>query len=388
MELRPTSVAAGGDAVARDDDGRVVFVSGALPDELVEAEIVEEHRDFARARVSSVLEPSPDRVAPPCPQLARGCGGCGWQHVALPAQRLLKGRIVGDALRRMGRVAAPKVELGPELSPTGYRTTVRLAVTARRAGFRRFHGHDVVDVDDCLVTHPLLAELLAVGDFGEASEVTLRCGARTGERMAVAHPSAEGVHLPSTVRVIGDDELSAGRRAWIAEEVAGARFRISAHSFFQVRPDGAEALVAIVAAALADAPAGRLVDAYGGVGLFAATVAGDRPVTILERSVSSVADARVNVPTAKVLRVDVDRWHPSPAAAVVADPSRSGLGKRAVAALANTDASRLVLVSCDPASLGRDTALLQARGFEHDGTTLVDLFPHTPHIEAVTRFVR
>jgi 23S rRNA (uracil1939-C5)-methyltransferase len=363
-------MAAGGDAVARDDEGRVVFVAGGLPDELVEADVTEERSDFARAVVLEVLEPSPDRVAPPCPQLARGCGGCGWQHVAVPAQRVFKHQIVADALRRAGGVATPHVEAGPELAAVGYRTTVRLAVEAGRAGFRRHHGHDVVAVDDCLVAHPLLSELLAVGDFSDAAEVTLRCGARTGERLAVADPTAAGLRLP-------DDE-----------EVAGVRLRVSARSFFQARPDGADALVEAVRSAIADAPPGRLVDAYGGVGLFAATVAGDRAVTLLERSPSSLADARVNVPGARVLRVDVDRWHPSPAAVVVADPARAGLGKRAAAALAGTGAATLVLVSCDPASLGRDTALLRRHGFEHDRSVVVDLFGHTPHIEVVTRFIR
>jgi tRNA/tmRNA/rRNA uracil-C5-methylase (TrmA/RlmC/RlmD family) len=89
-----------------------------------------------------------------------------------------------------------------------------------------------------------------------------------------------------------------------------------------------------------------------------------------------------------VLRIDVARWRPSPAAVVVADPSRTGLGAKAVGVLAATGAGHLVLVSCDPASLGRDTALLAGHGFHHAGTTLVDLFSHTPHIEAVTTFIR
>jgi tRNA/tmRNA/rRNA uracil-C5-methylase (TrmA/RlmC/RlmD family) len=131
-----------------------------------------------------------------------------------------------------------------------------------------------------------------------------------------------------------------------------------------------------------------MVDAYGGVGLFAATVGAGRPVTLVEWSSAAVADARVNVPDAQVLRLDLARWRPSPAALVVADPARTGLGAKPVRTLARTGATHLVLVSCDPAALGRDTALLRAEGFEHAGTTLVDLFPHTPHVEAVTRFIR
>jgi 23S rRNA (uracil1939-C5)-methyltransferase len=388
VELRPSTVAAGGDAVARDDGGRVVFVTGALPGEAVSVELTEERKRFARGHVLEVLEASPDRVAPPCPHVDRGCGGCSWQHVEHGAQRRLKVAIVTDALRKLGGVDDPVVDAGPELPTAAHRTTIRLAITGGRAGFRRHHSHEIVDVDDCLVAHPLLNEILADGRFDGATEVTLRCGARTGERLVLATPSAAGIVVPPGVVVVGDDELGAGRRAWFHEDVAGRRFRVSARSFFQARPDGADALVDVVRAAVDGAPDGRMVDAYGGVGLFAALVAADRPVTLVEWSSSSAADARVNVPDAKVLRLDVTRWHASGASLVVADPARSGLGAMAVRSLAATGAGHLVLVSCDPASLGRDAALLAEHGFVHDRTTLVDLFPHTPHVEAVTRFIR
>src|SRR5690606_39193843 len=120
--------------------------------------------------------------------------------------------------------------------------------------------HDVVDVDSCLVAHPLLADLLRSASFGDAAEVTLRCGARTGERLVLAAPTADGVVVPDGVVLVGEDELEGGRRAWLHEEVAGRTWRVSARSFFQARPDGAEALVDAVRAAAAGAPEGRLVD--------------------------------------------------------------------------------------------------------------------------------
>jgi 23S rRNA (uracil1939-C5)-methyltransferase len=363
--------------VARGSDGRVVFVTGALPGEAVVVELTERKARFARGYVREVLEPSPDRVVPPCPHVERGCGGCTWQHVALAAQRDLKATIVADALERIGRIVAPRVEQGPELPATGFRTTVRVAVDGGRAGFRRRRGHEVVDVDHCLVAHPLLDELLAVGRFDGADQVTLRCGARTGERLVLPDPLDAPIVVPDDVR-----------RDAFHEVVAGHRFRVSGPSFFQARPDGAEALVAAVAEAAAGAPDGPLVDAYGGVGLLAALVGAGRPTTLVEWSRAAVEDARVNVPDAEVLRLDVARGRPSPAALVVADPARAGLGAPAVERLAGTGATHFVLVSCDPAALGRDAGLLATHGFEHDGTTLVELFPHTPHVEAVSRFIR
>jgi 23S rRNA (uracil1939-C5)-methyltransferase len=388
VRLVATALAAGGAAVARQAGGRVVLVEGALPGETVDAVVTSEHPSYARATVVAVLESSPDRVSPPCPNVARGCGGCGWQHVSFDAQRRAKLALVTEALVRLGGVDQPRVEPGPPLPTEGYRTTLRMAIGPGGAGFRRHHGHDVVEVGECLVAHPLLAELVATGDFGWAREVTLRCGAGTGDRLALLAPSAAGAALPPSVLVVGEDELDAGRRAWMFEEVAGTRLRVSARSFFQASPQGAEALVDAVKAAVAGAEPGELVDAYGGVGLFGATAGAGREVTVLERSASSAADARVNLPSAKVLRLDVGRWRPSPAAVVVADPPRAGLGRRAVAVLAASDAGHLVLVSCDPASLGRDAGLLGAKGFGLRSTTVVDMFPGTPHIETVSLFTR
>jgi 23S rRNA (uracil1939-C5)-methyltransferase len=374
VELTTTAIAAGGDAVARDADGKVAFVTGALPGERVLAEITEERHDFNRAVAVEILDAAPGRVTPPCPHVARGCGGCAWQHVELSAQRDLKLEIVADALRRIGGVDGADVKHGPHLPADGFRTTIRLA---NGAGFRHARSHDVVDVDSCLVAHPLLQDLIGKIEVHGATDVTLRCGARTGDRLAIGDGP---ITAPAGVRV--------GPTAWLTEEVAGRRWRISAKSFFQARPDGADALVAVVRRMSEDAPAGPMVDAYGGVGLFAGTVGADRRTTIVEWSASSFKDAKENVPGAKIDRVDVARWRPTPAALVVADPPRSGLGKKGVAVLDRTKAKHLVLVSCDPASLGRDAKLLTDAGFRHDGTTLVDLFPHTAHVETVTRFIR
>ena len=388
LRVVPTAMAAGGAAVGREATGRVVLVDGALPGETVDVVLTEERTSYARARVKAVLDPSPDRVAPPCPHVARGCGGCGWQHVSLEAQRRYKTEAVSEALGRIGGVYGAEVLPAEPAGLAGYRTTLRLTSDGARPGFRRHRGHEVVPVDSCLVAHPLLAELLASCDFGEATDVTLRCGARTGERLALLGPNSEGASLPGSVRVIGQDELSAGRRAWIFEEVSGKRLRLSAESFFQASPEGAEVLVKLVGLALAGAPDGPLVDAYGGVGLFGATVGGGRPVTVLECSAPAAADARVNLPAASVRRTDVARWRASKAAVVVADPPRAGLGAAGVAALVASRTSHLALVSCEPASLGRDAALLRARGFSLEWAALVDLFPGTPHIEVVSRFVR
>jgi 23S rRNA (uracil1939-C5)-methyltransferase len=389
VEVRAERMVAGGLALSRTDDGRVVLVDGALPGERVRV-ATRSRRGAEVGHVVEVLTASPDRVEPPCPHVARGCGGCDWQHIAVDRQSELRREIVADALRRLGGLADPVVRAGPPVEAEGTRGTLRLAVAGGALGLRRRQGHEVVAIDDCLVAVPALSGLLApdVVDPGRATEVTLRVAAGTGERLLFADPTASGAQAPDDVIVVGVDDVAAGRRRWFHTDVAGHRLRVSAPSFFQTRAPGVEALVAVVGEQLAGAPEGPFVDLYGGVGLFAVTVAGDRPVTVVERSKASSADARINLAhrAAEVVTAPVETWRPTAAAVVVADPSRAGLGAAGVEIVVATGAARLVLVSCDAASLGRDTRALVDAGFVHVESVSVDMFGHTGHVEVVTRF--
>lgn len=381
VDLTPTAMVAGGDAIARDNDGRVTFVDGGIPGEHVTAVVLSEHRSHAKARVIEVIEPSPDRISAPCPEVERGCGACGWQHIAIDAQHRFKADIVRDGLRRLGGLDAPDLEPMVPLEPWAFRTTVRTAVVQGRAGFRRSHSHDAVTVDGCLVAHPLVAELIVDGRFPGAREVVLRCGARTGERLAAVTPRRAGAKVPADVRSDHLHELAAGRR-----------WRISAASFFQTRADGVDALADLVTTA-ADAlgPPTSAIDLYSGVGVFAG-VLGARgwSVTAVESAAVALEDARHNLRDLDVDLVlgDVAQWKPQPTDLVVADPSRAGLGRPGVAVITATGARRVILVSCDAASLGRDAGLLREAGYHLTSVTPVDLFPHTPHVEVVTIYDR
>ncbi|WP_436792792.1 class I SAM-dependent RNA methyltransferase [Actinospongicola halichondriae] len=391
LELAITDVAAGGDGIGHASDGRVVLVRGAIPGDIVQVEITEDRPRMLRGVAAAVLEPSDDRITPPCPHVAAGCGGCGWQHVDPAAQRRLKIRIAEESLRRIGRIDGTILD-GPPLPDRGFRTTVRCLVVDGRAAFRTPRGHDGVVVDSCMVAHPLLQELIADGRFGSAHEVTLRVGAETGERLVRFDPAVPAdISLPPDVRVVGADELGRGRRSWFTDRVEGITFRISAESFFQTRTDGAAALVdAVRRAGDGMWGSGTMIDLYGGVGLFAACLGDGMSVTDVESNRAAAADARHNLShlDAQIIRAAAQKWTPSAAHVVVADPPRAGLGADVVRSVAATEACRLVLVSCDPASFGRDTRLLSEAGYERTSTTAIDLFPQTPHVELVSRFER
>ncbi len=383
FEVRVDRIAAGGDGLATAPDGRVVFVPDAVPGDRLDVEVTQQKKQFFRARIVEVLEPSSMRVDPPCPEVARGCGGCDWQHVATDGQRELRVAIVRDAVRRIAKIDDLDISSGPELDPQGYRTTMRVAVRGSRGGFRRRRSHEVLVPSSCLVAHPRLDELLAECDLGGADEVVLRVGAATGQSLVHVVAGRADLTLPSGV-VLSTEAAPAA----IEEIVNGHRFRISGPSFFQCRPDGAGVMVDLVADAIAGFQ-GPLVDAYAGVGLFGALLGADRPLTTVESAPSSVADSRVNLPPhATVGESAVEEWSPTPAAAVIADPARAGLGTAGASVVAGTGAAVIALVSCDPAAMARDLALLAVHGYRAEWAKVLDLFGHTSHVEVVTRLVR
>ena len=380
MELVTSGMASGGDAVARDSAGKAVFVRGALPGERVRVKRLTDHSKYTIACVDSVIEPSSDRVRPPCPEVDQGCGACQWQHISIPMQRELKGEFIVEAIERSG-VQCPEPKPPIELAPWGFRTSINAAVKDGRAGFHRSRSHQIITVDSCLVAHPLLQDLLVGGRYPGAKKVLLRCGARTRERLAATTPTGLTLRVPSDVSA-----------EHFHEEAAGRSWRISARSFFQTRADGVDALAStIVDAAGEMGTVSTALDLYSGVGLFAGVLA-ERgwSVTAVEGSSSSVADAEFNLRDLKVtvVRADVTAWTPNQADLVVADPSRFGLGREGVDVVAATNARRVILISCDAASLGRDASLLRHAGYTLNAVTHVDLFPQTFRVEAVTVYDR
>ena len=379
---------AGGDGLARDANGRVTFVSGALPGETVEVDVQHTSRDFATATLLRIIDPSPHRTAPPCSFVAAGCGGCDWQHIGPDAQRTAKLDIVREAWRRTARLPDVDIVAGPELPATARRTTVRTAVGANgKLGFRRQRSHDVIEIDECMVTHPAIVDLLGAVSVRGSGEVSLRCSTSTGERAVMAHDKARLLGLP--------DDVGRGAGATITQHVAGVPLRVSMGSFFQASPEAAELLVSLVGAAAGreylSGERGTVVDAYGGIGLFAATLLDrDVPCIVVESNERACADADRNLEhhDVEIVCIAVEQWHAQPAGLVIADPARAGLGRAGVTSLLATEAERIVLVSCDPVAGARDARLLVDAGYDAHGVTVVDLFPHTHHVEVVAAFDR
>jgi tRNA/tmRNA/rRNA uracil-C5-methylase (TrmA/RlmC/RlmD family) len=398
---------AGGDGLGRLADGRVVFVSGVAAGETVKIELTMNKKDLARGEIAGISSASADRVTPLCDRVAAGCGGCSWQHLSRPAQLSAKAELVREAFRRLGKLpeVADKVRSGGSVGGddgSGWRTTVRAAVNANgEPGFRHRASHDVCVSGACMVAHPVIGAILAGGLFPGTDEVFIRVGIASRSVVVGVNGRVSDVEMPSLDEVpggpwklmmMGDGDADKG----INETIAGVDFTVSSGSFFQSGAEAASLLVTTVGAMLEQFEVPDVfVDLYGGVGLFAATVGKSaRSVMVIEESETAVDDAQLNLPpSALIHRKRVEEWDPprmvrrASRVHVVADPARAGLGVPGVEAVLRAAPDVVVLVSCDSAAAARDMRLLVNAGFECRDAAVLDLFPHTHHVEVVSLLV-
>jgi len=422
IELTLDAIAHGGEAIGRHD-GKAIFVPYAIPGERVRVEIVEEKERWARARLLEVMQPSPDRIEPPCPYFGPDrCGGCQWQHIAYERQAELKAEIVADHLRRLGRIASPPVvdtlvlaappseteteaddpQSAIALLDFGYRNHIRFDLTAEgRLGFRQADGTEVIPIDRCLLLHERLDELHAALDVAwpELTAVSLRAGINTDQGMILMETA--GVDLPELeLDVTAACAVLTPRglqpligEPWMEEEVAGRRYRVSAESSFPANTVGAEALVEIVRSYADLQPTDVLLDAGCGVGLFALALAESAAEVIgIESSPAACEDFAHNAADlphislhegavgdvlpalrAEGQRVDV----------VIIGPPRTGAGEAVIGELAAHNPRRIVYVASDPATLARDSIYLAAAGYRLVEAQPVDTAPQTVQFETV-----
>ncbi len=410
-------VAHGGHCVARHE-GRVVFVRHCLPGELVAARLEggTESDRYWRADAVEVLRPSPDRVVPPCGLSGPGgCGGCDWQHAALPAQRRLKAAVVLEQLSRLAGVEVPGFVVEPvpgEVGGLGWRTRVRFGVDEQgRPGFFRHRSHQVVPVPHCPLAHPELSAL-EVGarrwSGGGAVEVAVGLGDPAGlpQRLVVVEPGAGVPPLPVGAalarRTPGGLQRVRGR-TWLQETVlvdgVARTFRVTGTGFWQVHPGAAQTLLDAVLEATAAQPGERALDLYSGAGLFtaglAARVGAGGSVISVEADPRAAADARRSLHDLPAVRLEegpVQRVLPrlglDGAAVVVLDPPRAGAGRRVIEQLARLRPRVICYVACDPAALARDVAVAASVGYRLDALRGFDAFPMTHHVECVATLRR
>ena len=378
LELAVSGVAHGGWCVARDAGGRVVFVRHALPGERVRARVTDATASFARAEAIEILHASPDRVAPRCPYAhPGGCGGCDWQHANLAAQRRLKAQVIKEQLRRIARLDRDvTVEPVPgDQDGLGWRTRVKFSVGPDgTAGLLAHRSHDVIDIGDCPIAHPLVDAAEVTKRRWEATSVEVVVSPAAGERAVLLTPS----------------DAAPGP---LQQHAAGRSWRVSAGAFWQVHPGAADTLTEAVLGTLRPRPGEVALDLFCGAGLFAGALAArvgpEGAVIGVDADRAAVRDARYNLretPWARVYAGDVARLlAPGRGRPEVGGAPRAG-GEPGLGGTPGAGGSSLravAYVSCDPATLARDIAVFAEFGWRLDALRAFDAFPMTHHVECV-----
>ena len=383
LRLRIEKVAHGGVFVARHET-RVVFVSGAIDGELVDAEVYEDAGKFLRARVTSVIEPSEHRVPHFWKAAREGAGGAEFGHITLAHQRTLKSQVLAEALERMAGLSHDVVvEPAPsDVDGDGlhYRTRIQLNVDSTgTAGPVKFRTNEVVFTKELPLAVSEIQELgLQLKNWNGVKKISI-ASSSTGDLQWNVDAKQQG-------------------SARLVERVAGRTFRLSTTSFWQVHRDAAPLLVEAVfegAEKLGMNQAKENLDLYAGAGLFSATLAAKYPetkFTAVENSKVGVADGERSSQDLKNLtfeKSDVLQYlrrqkvTPGRFDTVVLDPPRSGAAGKVIDALVAIEPKNIIYVACDPVALARDLATLSKAGFELKGLRSFDIFPHTHHFETV-----
>ena len=388
VDLSTERLAYGGDAVARYN-GLAVFIPFAAPAERLRVRITERKKNFARAVIDQILEPSPSRRAAPC-QYFGECGGCQLQHLTYAAQLESKTGFVRDAIERIARIDWPyeiKVRHAGEFGYRG-RAQVKLDRKAGNVGFNRAASNAICDVASCPILMPELDGALHslraafvdanVKDhiLSNRSQIDLAAG----ESGVSFDPAFEG--LPGGA---------------LQRTVNGAVYNFSASTFFQANPG---LLNELIDEAVGSDSGDVAIDLYAGVGLFTIQLARRfKRVIGVEADRDAANFASKNIAANSLANIEfknggVEVWMKSfvetkvpPPDLIVLDPPRTGAAE-AVSHIVAAQASRITYISCDPSTLARDLRTLVDSGYELTKVTAIDLFPQSYHVEAVATLVR
>ncbi len=442
FETEIQKIVTGGKGLGRYEQ-RAAFVPLTAPGDRIRARIRSRKKSYVEAELTEILSAGPGRRDPPCPHYGE-CGGCDLQHLSGAAQRLAKTEIVTDCFRRLGKLEVAGLLAGPEPCglELGYRNKIHLfASPTGHYGLRRRGSHEVVPLTVCLQMPDAFNQQILpwLRELPPVQEVVVRFDSQGGWQIALSgRPSRVRLlrqilaDLPqnqapwSGCRGILFNKLPAWGRDYLVMQIAGKKYRVGTQSFFQTNFAVCEEIVAVLGRWLdisrratkdgsnnaGGADRHLLIDLFCGVGLFSLALS-DRfsKVTAVDADPHAVHDARNNIDRdssvrdkVSVIQASVDRYLTrglqEPAAETASppeeqwreacclvDPPRAGLGARAAAALIKLSPREIFYLSCDPATLARDAALLVKAGYTLERLQAFDMFPQTAHLETMAQLV-
>ncbi|MBI6027621.1 23S rRNA (uracil(1939)-C(5))-methyltransferase RlmD [Clostridium perfringens] len=436
-----------GEGIAKIDNKYPIFIEGALKGEKVKVRIVKVNKNFAYGKLMEVLEASEERVNPPC-AIYKRCGGCKLQHASYKAQLDFKWDRVKDCVSKIGKLdpSIVKYPLGME-NPWRYRNKVQLPIGLIngevKIGFFAPRSHDIIDMESCLIQDEIGDKVVKLtrewiekfnirpynvdGEYDEKGivrHIMIRRGFTTNEVMIVLVTNGEklphkeefvdlmvknipgiksviqNINSKKTNVILGLESKTLWGEDTISDYIGDFRFNISPLSFFQVNPIQTEVLYgkALEYANLTGNE--EVFDAYCGTGtitLFLSQKA--KKVYGVEIIPQAIDNAWINAKENKVENVEFFVGESEvvipdlinkgvKADVVVVDPPRKGCDKKLLDAITNIDAKKIVYVSCDPSTLGRDLKVLEENGYKTLEVQPVDMFPNTAHVETVVLMSR
>lgn len=426
------SMAYQGAGVAHAQNGKTLFVDGAVVGDVVKVIKSRSFDSYDMCLAFELLEPSPHRIATPCPY-AEVCGGCPWQMFDYEQQRYWKRQFVVDALERIAKIEISTALVGeciPSPQRWHYRNKVELSVFMQdgklKLGLCRKKSHEHISIDSCLLMpkpfRGMPKKLAGALNYALEKEnkkklvrVAIRSSYNTGSAEAALFMLPSGVNRALLAKVLNENasfssvvrplvkgdmaarkvkqlEVLSGAGHW-KETLAHNSYRISAPSFFQINSATAELMIVQLMKILdtLELDAGASVaDLYSGVGMFTLPLARRfKQVSAIESYGSSIRDLRHNLDVqgldARIIGGDVARElaQLQPAELVLVNPPRSGLKPQALKALCAFGAPHLIYVSCNPSTLARDIALLVQESYQLVSATPLDQFPQSYHVETL-----
>ncbi|WP_404431313.1 23S rRNA (uracil(1939)-C(5))-methyltransferase RlmD [Sutcliffiella horikoshii] len=423
---------------------QVVFVPGALPEEVVVAEVTDVKNKFAEAKIKKIRRKSPHRTTPPCP-IYEQCGGCQLQHLQYEQQLILKRDIVIQSLERHTKLNVSKLDIKPTIGMEDtwyYRNKSQFQVGKHKekviAGLYGANSHKLIDIDNCIVQHSATTEVTntvkkILQDFnipvqnekkGQPSVRTImtRVGFSTGEIQVVLITTDEKLprkqlvveeiqkRLPKvksimqningrkTSLIFGEETFHLSGEKVIQETLGEVSFELSARAFFQLNPVQTVKLYDLVKEAAQLTGKEKVVDAYCGVGTIGLWLAeGAGEVRGMDTIAESIDDAKENAKrhgyaNMKYVAGKAEKWLPRWVKegwrpdTIVVDPPRTGLDETFMKTVLDVEPKNFVYVSCNPSTLAKDIQFLSKK-YKVDWIQPVDMFPQTAHVESVVRFV-
>ena len=442
ISLEITAASSDGNGIGRFTDadyptGLVVFVPYTAIGDTIECRITKVEKNCAFGRVERLTAPSPDRIADNGCAVFGKCGGCAWRHISYEAELSYKQAQVTDCVRRIAKLETPVLPIMGSPSDSCYRNKAQYPVAPGERpliGFYAPRSHRVVAQRQCALQPPVFSDILnAVAEWMETSGATaydeethrglvrhiyIREGEVSGERMVClvctsgklpnasrlvnALKAIDGVcsvlvnlNREKTNVILGKNTFALWGKETINDTLCGLNFRLSPLSFYQVNRSGAEKLYTLAADFADLKQEDVLLDLYCGTGTIGLSMASRvKEVIGVEIVPAAIEDARRNatengITNARFLCADATDAAKQLEAegltpdVVVVDPPRKGCDEQALQTVSRMSPSRLVYISCNPATLARDLARLSELGYMATKIQPVDMFPRTAHVESV-----